>query len=162
MTFSFGKTSTKRLIGVHPYLVECCLLSIEKSEVDFAVVAGVRTLEEQVRLYAKGRTTKQMRAAGIYDVEGQPNERVVTWTLNSNHFVRPSSGFGHAVDLAPWVGGKIVWEPWKLFRQIADVMLETAADLHIPLTWGGTWTQPDGPHFELPRDYDGEINGKSD
>ena len=152
MTFVLGARSLQRLAGVHPHLVDTVKGAIAVSEVDFAVIEGVRSIDRQVELYSQGRTTAQMRAAGIVDVEGKPHEKKVTWTLNSNHFVR-NSGFGHAVDLAPFVGGKIVWEPWGLFQQIAKAMKEAAAEMNYPVTWGGDWKKPDGPHFELPRDY---------
>lgn len=154
MTYHLGTRSQQRLEGVHPHLVECVTRAIERSVVDFSVICGVRTVDEQIALYAQGRETAEMRAKGIVDIPGKPNMRKVTWTLNSNHFVR-SSGFGHAVDLAPFVNGKIDWDDWRNFKAIADAMLSVASEMKIPLTWGGSWTKPDGPHFELPKDYRG-------
>lgn len=145
--------SMQRLEGVHPHLVQCVLSAIEETTVDFTVICGVRSVAEQAALYAKGRSAAELRRAGLHDVVAKPTERKVTWTLNSNHFVRPSSGFGHAVDLAPYVYGAIKWDDWSLFREVADVMLAVAARMSIPLEWGGDWVKPDGPHFQLPRDY---------
>lgn len=150
---ALGARSKQRLEGVHPDLVRVVVEANKISEVDFSVLEGVRTVERQIELYAQGRTTAQMRAAGIYDVEGKPNERAVTWTLNSQHFVNPATGYGHAVDLAPFIAGKISWE-WKYFPIIAKAMKIAAKELDVPIEWGGDWVQrPDGPHFQLPKGY---------
>jgi peptidoglycan L-alanyl-D-glutamate endopeptidase CwlK len=37
--------------------------------------------------------------------------------MNSRHLIR-SDGFGHAVDLVPWINGKPRWE-WKPIYHIA-------------------------------------------
>lgn len=154
MTYAFGKTSLKRLEGVHPKLVQCAKLAISRSSIDFSVVAGVRTRREQEYLYAMGRTTEELLRAGVTSVEGKPNAKKVTWTLQTLHMPQ-ESGYGHAVDLAPFSGGKIVWEPERLFDQIAGVMLSAARELEIPLEWGGHWApqKRDKPHFQLPRSY---------
>lgn len=157
MSYRFGVASLKRCHRVHPHLVDCCLLGLERSEIDFSIICGVRTPEEQRALYAQGRTTAELRAKGIADVEGKPHLPQVTWTLNSNHFIRPISNFGHAVDLAPYVRGKIVWEPDELFDKIAAAMKSAAADLKIPLQWGFDLWGKDKPHFQLPEDYKGAI-----
>ena len=65
--------------------------------------------------------------------------------MNSRHLT------GHAVDLAPYIGGEIRWD-WPPFHHIAAAMKAAAAELAVPLTWGGDWkTFKDGPHFELHR-----------
>lgn len=153
MSYAYGATSAKRLQGVHPHLVKIAEDGLARSPVDISIICGVRTVDEQIALYAQGRTTAEMRAAGVYDAAGAPKKRKVTWTLNSNHFVRPQTGFGHAIDVAPYVNGRIVWEPWSLFIGIATAFKAAARDLGLPLRWGGDWESPDGPHFELPRDY---------
>lgn len=66
-------------------------------------------------------------------------------TMNSRHLT------GHAVDVAALVGGKVRWD-WPLYAAIAREMKQAAADLGVPLVWGGDWrTFKDGPHFELDR-----------
>ena len=152
MTYVLGARSLSRLDGVHPHLVTVVRRAIEVSEVDFSVICGVRTVAEQEKLYAQGRTTEELRAKGLLGLTGEPHKRKVTWTMNSNHFKR-DSGYGHAVDLAPYVNGSIKWDDWRLFIQIADSMKSVAASLSYPVTWGGDWTKPDMPHFELPRTY---------
>ncbi len=56
-----------------------------------------------------------------------------------------------AVDLAPY---PIDWNDLKRFHELAGRILEVAALLDIPLTWGGHWHSfKDYPHYELPKGY---------
>lgn len=120
MTYKLGAKSLSRLDGVHPDLVKVVKLAIELSEVDFTVTEGMRTLERQRHLLAAGASK----------------------TLNSRHLT------GHAIDLAPLIGGKVSWD-WPPFFKIADAMKRAANSLGVPLVWGGDWKFKDGPHFEL-------------
>lgn len=122
MTFAFGARSLQRLNGVHPDLVKVMKRAIGCSPIDFTVLEGVRSLAKQ----------KQYMAAGA------------TRTMNSRHLT------GHAVDIAPYIGGQIRWD-WPLYHQLALVVKKAAADLNVPITWGGDWRSfKDGPHWELP------------
>lgn len=131
--FKLSKKSIDRLSGVHPDLATVVLRAIEISECDFAVICGMRTLQEQEDLYAQGRT--------------KPGP-IVTWSMNSQH-LKQKTGHGHAVDLAAWVNGGISWD-WDHYHKIARAMKTAAKELNTPIDWGGDWvSKPDGPHFEL-------------
>jgi len=122
--FILGKRSRTRLKGVHPDLVAVVELAIKRTQIDFTVGQGLRTLREQKRLLKEGKTT----------------------TLNSRHLT------GHAVDL--WAlhpdTGRISWD-WDYYYPIADAMKAAAKELGIPIEWGGDWKSfKDGPHFQLP------------
>lgn len=142
MTFSLSARSRARLDGVHPDLKRVVERALLKSDIDFTVLEGVRTPERQRRLYAQGRT--------------KPGSKV-TWTLNSRHFVDPRTGFGHAVDLAPF---PIDWSDTAKFDRIARAMFAAASDLGVAIRWGADWDrdgrprergESDSPHFELAR-----------
>lgn len=121
MAYVLGERSKSRLEGVHPDLVKVVERAIEITEVDFAVIEGLRTLSRQKELLAKGATT----------------------TLNSRHLS------GHAVDIAAWVDGTIRWD-WPLYHRLAKAMKDAAAELEVDIKWGGDWNSfPDGPHFQL-------------
>lgn len=124
--FKLSQRSKDRLKGVHPDLVKVVEHAIEITTVDFAVLEGLRTPERQ----------KVLKEAGA------------SQTLNSRHIT------GHAVDLGAWVDGEVRWD-WPLYHQIAKAMKAAAAELNIPIEWGGDWrTFKDGPHWQLPRkDY---------
>ncbi len=122
MSFAFGKRSLDRLVGVHPDLVRVMKRAIACSTMDFSIIEGMRTLATQKKYMAAGATR----------------------TMNSRHLT------GHAVDVAPYVGGKIRWD-WPLYHQLALVVKKAAADEGVPITWGGDWRSfKDGPHWELP------------
>lgn len=121
--FKLSQRSKDRLKGVHPDLVKVVEHAIEITTVDFAVLEGLRTPERQ----------KVLKEAGA------------SQTLNSRHIT------GHAVDLGAWVDGEVRWD-WPLYHQIAKAMKTAAAELNIPIEWGGDFrTFKDGPHWQLPR-----------
>ena len=120
MPYSFGTNSKVELQGVHPKLVEVAYLAIELSEQDFSVHDGLRTSVEQQKLVAKGASK----------------------TLNSKH-LRQADGFGHAMDLVPYINGKLRWE-WKPIYIIAEAVHEAADKLGVSLVWGGVWDRAFG------------------
>lgn len=122
MSFTLSARSRARLEGVHPDLQRVVYEAIQVTRVDFSVIEGLRTLARQRELLAAGATR----------------------TLESRHLT------GHAVDLAPWVGGTIRWD-WPLFSPVAAAMKQAAKEAGIPIEWGGDWPRfRDGPHFQLP------------
>jgi len=128
MAYKLGSTSRKNLIGVHPLLVRCVELAIDTTKQDFTVYEGLRSLSRQKKLLAQGYTR----------------------TLKSKH-LRQSDGYGHAVDLVPWVNGKAVWE-WPLIYPIRDAMKDAARRLGLQdrIEWGGDWVNfKDGPHWQI-------------
>lgn len=132
MSFTLSKRSRERLVGVHHDLVRVVELAIKLTSVEFVVAQGARTQAEQDELYAQGRT--------------KPGPKV-TWTRNSRHIG------GFAVDLAPVVNGAIEYDnngKLGLWPRIAEAMKTAAAELSVPITWGGDWKKtPDRPHFEI-------------
>jgi len=141
MTFVLGTRSRERLKGVHPDLVKVVEAAIKITKQDFMVLEGVRTPARQRELYAQGRT--------------KPGPKV-TWTLNSNHFIDPKTGFGHAVDLVPF---PVDWSHEKL-DVVSKAMFAAAESLGVQIRWGADWDrdgkprekgETDSPHFELVR-----------
>ena len=132
MTFYLSQRSIRRLDGVHPDLVKVVQRAIEITEVDFGVLEGRRSMARQKKLVAAGASK----------------------TLRSRHLT------GHAVDLVAYIGSRVAWD-WPLYSKISAAMKQAAAELNIPLEWGGDWrTFKDGPHFQLPwKDYPEEENG---
>ncbi len=137
MTFVFGSRSRRRLEGVHSDLVLVASRGLLYSTVDFAITEGVRSLERQRGLKAKG----------------------FSQTLTSKHLVQ-DDGFAHAFDVMA-VGDlngdgdvdaqdkSITWDR-DLYGEIAKAMKQAAAELGISVRWGGDFKSfYDGPHFEL-------------
>lgn len=140
MTYALGAQSKFRLRGVHPKLVAVLELAIQRTEQDFMVLEGVRTPARQAELFAQGRT--------------KPGNKV-TWTLKSNHFVNPETGYGHAVDVVPY---PVDWNDLDKFDDMAAAIFGAAKTLGTAIRWGADWDrdgkprekgESDSPHFEL-------------
>ena len=115
MAYALGSKSRQNLIGVHPRLIAVVERAIQITSQDFTVFEGVRTPARQRLLFNAGKSK----------------------TLKSNHFVH-ADGFGHAVDLVPWVQGRAQWL-WPEGYKIAQAMHVAADDLGVDLRWGGVW-----------------------
>lgn len=123
MGYKFGSRSIERLQGVHPDLVRVMNRAIEETDIDFTVLEGVRSIETQIEYVRKGASK----------------------TMNSRHLT------GHAVDIAPLIGGKVTWS-WPPYHRLARVVKAAAKAEKVPIKWGGDWIRfKDGPHWELPR-----------
>jgi len=149
MTFKLSARSEGKLEGLDPRLVAVVKSAIHRSKIDFGVICGMRTLEEQRELVEKGASQ----------------------TMKSKHLQ------GYAVDLMAYIGSRGSWE-LNLYDDIADAMAEAAREIDVPIRWGAAWNVPniaqftgdmedamnhyiderrsqnrrpfiDGPHFEL-------------
>ena len=125
MGYTFGNTSKQRLDTAHKDLREVMEAAIKTSPVDFSIVCGHRTEEAQMEALEKGYSQ-------------------VPWPL-SRHNMYPST----AVDVCPYVDGKLVWDDDELWEKLFHHIMKTAIRLNIRLLWGGSWTFVDKPHFQL-------------
>ena len=119
--------SEAKLSKVDPLLAKVIRMAFLTSPYVFTVSQGLRTLEEQEALYAQGRT--------------KPG-KIVTWTMDSKHLT------GRAVDIAVFVGGKIIWDEWY-YDEMSKHILSVARHLDIAVEWGGTFPKPDRPHYQI-------------
>jgi peptidoglycan L-alanyl-D-glutamate endopeptidase CwlK len=119
MAFKLSKRSLDKLKGVHPDLVAIVKRAIEITSVDFGVTFGVRTVEEQERLVATGRSQ----------------------TMNSKHLIQ-ADGFAHAVDLVAYVDGNVTWE-LNVYDNICDAMGKAAEERGVAVKWGAAWSEGD-------------------
>lgn len=121
------------LTKLHPTLlikINQVLAAMDVLGFPMKIVQGVRTVEQQQELYAKGRTTK---GPVVTNADGVIKK--------SNHQVK-SDGYGYAVDCA-FMGPEPFAEshPWDLYG---------ACIRAVGLTWGGDWKSfVDRPHAEL-------------
>lgn len=145
MSFRLSTRSLNTLATVHEDMQKVVKRAIQITEVDFMVVQGRRTWDEQARLYGQGRTVAAMRSAGLPTQYAKPEMKKVTWTMQSNHLS------GHAVDLVAWVNGEINWDTSHgYYEKIATAMKRAAMELCVVIEWGGDWNKTkDFPHFEL-------------
>ena len=113
MGYKLGKRSLSRLEGVNENLVTVVKHAIKITKQDFSVICGLRTIDEQRALVAKGASQ----------------------TMKSKHID------GNAVDLMAYCNGGR-WE-LNLYDEIADAMKEGAAAAGVKLRWGAAWTIDD-------------------
>lgn len=134
----FSNKSLEALNGVHPNLVKVLKAAIINSPIDFTIVEGVRTQARQQSLYAQGRTAK---GSIVTYADGIKNK--------SNHQPK-ADGYGHAIDFAPYINGKLDWNNIANFKVIADHIVKTGANMGIKVEAGYYWKRPvDPPHIQL-------------
>ena len=141
--FKLSQRSLNSLKGVDPNLVKVVKRAIEITEQDFIVIEGLRTREQMMINYGKGRTAAQLAVHGIPASYAKPKESKVTWLNNpftSNH------AKGKAVDIVP---NPVDWEDINKFKKINEAMQAAAKELGVKLSYGGDWTKKDYPHWEL-------------
>jgi len=120
--YRFSQRSYDRMVGMRPELIAVATRALALTTVDFGISEGLRTPARQAQLVQAGASQ----------------------TLKSRHLT------GHAIDVAAYVGADVRWD-WPLYDQIAVAMKAAAAELRVPLEWGGDWTTlRDGPHYQLP------------
>ena len=110
MAFKLSKRSLGRLEGVDERMVRVVKTAITVSKIDFGVICGLRTVEEQRELVAKGASQ----------------------TMKSKHID------GLAVDLMAYIGGRASWE-LNLYDDIADAMKIAADEENVQIRWGAAW-----------------------
>ena len=93
MTFKLSNRSLEKLKGVDERLVAIVKHAIGATKIDFGVICGLRTIEEQRELVAKGASQ----------------------TMKSKHID------GLAVDLMAYIGSRGSWE-LNLYDDIADAI----------------------------------------
>lgn len=108
--FKWSKRSLVEMKGIHPDLRRLCDRTLEITSIDFLIVDGLRTLEEQKHHVANGASK----------------------TLKSRHL------HGFAVDFAAVVGGKIRWEI-AYYKPIRAAFKQAAKELGIPLGPDISW-----------------------
>lgn len=105
-----------------------CRLFIQKCEekgLNVRITETYRSQERQDYLYEQGRTR---------------SGKVVTWTHNSRHTSR------RAWDICKNVKGQ-EYSDSSFFKQCGIIAKE------LGITWGGTWSTPDTPHFEISTNW---------
>jgi peptidoglycan L-alanyl-D-glutamate endopeptidase CwlK len=140
--YYYSKKSKAALNSAHPDLQKLFNEVIKIH--DCTIIFGKRTLEEQQKLFAQGRT-----------IPG----KIVTNCDGINKKSKHQDGL--AVDVAPYFGKenlKIDWSDREKFVHFAGIVKGVASQLGIKMRWGGDWdsdnelhdqTWMDLPHYEL-------------
>lgn len=130
-----SKASEEKLKGVHPDLVRVVRKAASICDQPFVVFEGVRTVERQRSLIAKGFSKLKNPFRSRHVPSKDPKYGMVS----------------HAVDLVPLnASGQPVWD-WKLIPPILRAMKSAAMAEKVTIECGAEWkTFKDGPHYQLP------------
>lgn len=143
--FKFGRRSKGFLYGTddHPGVKEAtqrlCVAALKETTVDFGVIDGFRTTEQQQAIYAKGNS----------ELDG---------VINKSYHQS-----GYAVDVIPVVIDKNTGErlnPWDVeidqvkvaWFEVGRAFLRAAFKLNLDVTWGVAFNISGGrdyPHFQI-------------
>ena len=126
MAFKLSNRSLSKLEGVSNDLVETVKKAIELTSVDFGVIYGPRTITEQEKLVATGRSQ----------------------TMRSKHLLQ-DDGTAHAVDLMAQDGNNPSCDI-VMFDDIADAMKAAAKETGAVIRWGAAWTIDNIAEWERP------------
>lgn len=122
------KTACRDISELMPDAQRACRLFISECERQGLKVLVTETYRSQQRqdfLYAQGRTTKGQK---------------VTWTKNSRHTSR------RAWDICQNVKGQ-EYANTTFFKRCGEIAKS------LGIIWGGDWSTPDMPHFEIPENW---------
>ena len=108
--YKLSQRSLDRMEGVDDRLVAVVKHAITSTKTDFGVIQGLRTIEMQKALVAKGASQ----------------------TMKSKHLD------GLAVDLMAYVEGRGSWT-LNLYDDLADAMAEGANAVGCKIRWGAAW-----------------------
>ena len=133
MVWLFGKSSLERLDTVEDSLQSVCHLALQYSPVDFAILCGIRTPEEQEKRLAEGATQ----------------------TKNSRHFAN-LNGKSEAIDFGVYINGSYVngdtADEIGYYRLVNQAFVRAAIELGIQIECGCLWrTFVDAGHVQLRR-----------
>ena len=113
-----------------------CKLFMQKCKekgLNVLITETYRSQERQNYLYEQGRTR---------------SGKVVTWTHNSRHTSR------RAWDICKNIKGK-EYNDSSFFKKCGEIAKE------LGIIWGGTWSTPDTPHFEISTTWKAPKEGMS-
>ena len=134
-SFQFSRRSQAQLRTLDPRLQAVARHALRLSRVDFTIISARRTIAEQRRLVAAGKSQ----------------------TMRSRHLT------GHALDFVPLdpTTGKGRFDR-ALAIEVAAAFMDAGVALNTPVKWGGMWQNfEDIPHIELitPPQKKVELNG---
>jgi len=131
-------------------VIEYC----KSKEVNILIYSTLRTLEEQARIYRRGRSYSDIKvkmkkltdrgfkplAEVIESVGPQYKKGIITHAAPGESY----HNYGRAFDAVPVVDSKAMWNDDELYAVYGEAVRNAG------LTWGGDWTKfLDKPHAQL-------------
>ena len=125
--------ANRNISALTPQAQKACKLFLEKCKAEnlpVLITETYRSQERQNYLYQQGRT--------------RPGN-IVTWTKNSRHTSR------RAWDICKNVKGQ-EYSDSSFFKKCGEIAKQ------LGITWGGDWNTPDMPHFEIPENWEYDVD----
>lgn len=153
MSFRFGTRSLAELSTCHEDLVKLANAAIQVVDIDFAVIQGARTIEQQREYFEKG--TSKLDPDRILRERGHD-----ALYKTAKHLVDDSDErfrLSRAFDIMAYPK-EVAWDEHHLCY-LAGQIMTLAKQMGLPIRWGGNWdrdgiiikdqTFQDLVHFEL-------------
>lgn len=136
--YKLSNRSRQRLEGIEPILIQIIEEAIKDSPYDFGIpqYGGLRTVDDQQELYAKGRTDFSTHTRPVTYVDG----------VNKKSYHQTGKAFDiyiydHKTKRASWNVEKL--------EAVARHLQKVASVVGVDLQWGGDWKKfKDYPHFQ--------------
>jgi hypothetical protein len=113
---------------------------------DFSITHGLRTAEEQFKLFMIGR---QLVGENEYIKIGKTVTNTDGYINISEHQKVDESGKALAFDFVAWFRGRISYDEGHM-ALVATVFYEAAGDKGVNIDWGGNYKSiSDGAHISL-------------
>ena len=121
----YSQRTLDNLQGINPKLVIILATAIERSNVNFTVIDGLRTVEQQHEHFKNGKS----KLDGV--------------NRKSYHQT------GNAIDFIPFpFDGN--WNNISQFQRVGDELKKIATEFGVECRYGGDWVNfRDYPHFEI-------------
>ena len=157
--YRLGRTSKRRLYTCHPIIVRTVEAAIIQSPMDFTVVCGYRGEAAQNEAYDSipRRSTKPFP-------ESMHNHRSTDQDVAEGYADALNLPLSLAVDVAPWIGGRIRWDLPNEIRWLNGFILAIGMPIAIEegfyIRSGVDWDMDgdqqehsliDAPHLEVRR-----------
>lgn len=130
--YKFGKGSLNKLVGVDERLIVFISQLLTISKYDFTVISGVRTLEEQQRLFAQGRAEKGAISTNCDGIKNKSKHQECK-----------------AIDIVLIVDGTETWEEKYYIELINDEKTKELMKTYNVVSGSTFKSIKDYPHFEL-------------
>ena len=139
--FTFSMRSLEKTKNINQSLFTILMNSIETSKVDFGVIHGGRTAEEQNIIFQKGRE----KINGAWNIKDKA--KVTTYADGYNFISKhqyTKTECSKAVDIGVYINGRLSWEE-ESYIYLGGHIMAIASYLYKQnkiteeIRWGGNW-----------------------
>ena len=141
--------NSRKIEDLHPHVqpkADRFIFESKKSGIDLLAISTYRDVECQNSLYAQGRTTagNPCTCGGKFNATGKCHKHPLGLPVTDARGGDSYHNYCRALDAAPIVAGKIVWNNAQLWQSIGAVAKSCGLD------WAGDWRKfKEMDHFQF-------------